>query len=165
MSRIKKKTHMKKLFLSAVIAASSVVFADISMGNGAPVVPATPEKQSAVSAEEYTALAKEIFGVMKEMTLIMESVKDQASADAAAAKLGGMTVRMQELQKKAEPLPRPSAEIELQVKSSFDMQEVQQTISRFIGAFIRIGMNNGYGSQALMNAIAPAMNYLPGQQE
>ena len=72
---------------------------------------------------------------------------------------------MKELQKKAEVLPRPSAEVETQVRAAFDMQEVQQIAARFMDAFINIGMNNGYGSEALMNALHPVLNAMPGQQE
>ena len=68
-------------------------------------------------------------------------------------------------QKKAEAMPRPGAEVEAQVRSSINVAEVQQTVCSFLESFIRIGMNNAYGSQALLNALGPVMNSMPAGQE
>lgn len=154
---------MKALFLTALMTvATPLALADISLGTNAP---APAEATESPAAAEYVQTANEVVAVVKELTTILEGVKDQASADAAAEKVGRITLRMIELQKKAEAMPRPGAEVEAQVRSSINVAEVQQTVSSFLESFIRIGMNNAYGSQALLNALGPVMNAMPAGQE
>lgn len=154
---------MKAQFLTALLTmAAPLALADISLGTTTPTFPkatATP------AAEEYVQMANEVMAAVKELTTILEGVKDQASADAAAPQVSNMTMRMIELQKKAEAMPRPGIEVENQVRASMNVADVQETVGAFLNAFIRIGMSNGYGSQALLNALGPMMNAMPGSQE
>lgn len=152
---------MKAQFLTAIcIVAAPMAMADISLGANAPAAEA-----AAPSATEYVKTAHDVISVVKELTVILEGVKDQASADAAAAQVGSITARMVELQKKAEAMPRPSAEVESMVRNGINVAEVQQVVSSFMNSFIRIGMNGAYGSQALLNALGPVVNAMPGSQE
>ena len=154
---------MKALFFTALLTvAAPLALADISLGSNT-TAPATATATPA--AAKYVQAANEVLVVVKELTTILESVKDQASAGAAAEQVGSITLRMIELQKKAEAMPRPGAEVEAQVRSSINVAEVQQTVSSFLESFIRIGMNNAYGSQALLNALGPVMNAMPASQE
>lgn len=152
---------MKAQFLTAIcIVAAPMAMADISLGANSPAAVA-----AAPSATEYVKTAHDVLSVVKELTVILEGVKDQASADAAAAQVGSITARMVELQKKAEAMPRPSAEVESLVRNGINVAEVQQVVSSFMNSFIRIGMNGAYGSQALLNALGPVVNAMPGSQE
>ncbi len=152
---------MKAQFLTAIcIVAAPMAMADISLGANAPAAVA-----AAPSATEYVKTAHDVLSVVKELTVILEGVKDQASADAAAAQVGSITARMVELQKKAEAMPRPSVEVESMVRNGINVAEVQQVVSSFMNSFIRIGMNGAYGSQALLNALGPVVNAVPGSQE
>lgn len=154
---------MKALLLTALMTvATPLALADISLGT---TPPAPAAATATPTAAEYVQTANEVLAVVKELTTILEGVKDQASADAAAEQVGSITLRMIELQKKAEAMPRPGAEVEAQVRSSINVAEVQQTVSSFLESFIRIGMNNAYGSQALLNALGPVMNSMPAGQE
>lgn len=149
---------MKTQFLTALLTvAAPLAMADISLG--------TPVSAAPPAATEYVQTANEVLTVVKELTGILNGVKDQASADAAADQVSRITQRMLELQKKAESMPRPGAEVEAQVRGSMNIAEVQQTVSSFLESFIRIGMNNAYGSQALLNALGPVMNTIPASQE
>lgn len=150
---------MKKLLIISLLAAP-MVFADISLG-GNPLPPAAGQNTT-VDASEYVSMAQDVINSVKELTGILTGVKDTATADAAAPQVNAMATRMLELQKKSESMPRPSAEVELQVRNSINMQEVQQVVSGFLGAIITLGMNNCYGSEALLNALAPIMNAMPG---
>lgn len=152
---------MKAQFLTVLyIVAAPMAMADISLGTTAPAaVAAVP------SSTEYTKAANDVLSVVKELTSILEGVKEQASADAAAAQVSSITARMVELQKKAESMPRPSAEIESMVRNGINVAEVQQVVSSFMDSFIRIGVNGAYGSQALLNALGPVVNAMPGSQE
>lgn len=154
---------MKTQILTALLTmAAPLALADISLGSTTPTFPkaaATP------TAEEYVQMANDVLAAVKELTSILAGVKDQASADAAAPQVSSLTTRMIELQKKAEAMPRPSLEVENQVRAGMNVAEVQQTVSSFLESFIRIGMSNGYGSQALLNALGPVMTAMPGSQE
>ena len=108
-------------------------------------------------------MAQEVLSAVRNLTTVLETVQDTASADAAAAQIRTLTASMQELQARAEAMPRPSAAVEQVVRSSINVQEVQQLASSFMSSFIRIGMNNAYGSQALLDSLGPVMNTMPGQ--
>ena len=146
---------MKSLILTALFALAPLALADISYGSPAP----------APAAKEYTQLANDVISIIKEMTQVLESITDQASADAAAPQLRSTTARLLELQRKTEEMPRPTNEVELLVRSNINVLEVQQLVGKFLNACIQIAINNAYGSQELMDALGPIMNSAPGMQD
>ena len=152
---------MKKILLLSLLAAP-LAMADISLGT-----PQQPEagQTASVDAAEYVAMAQEVIASLNELTATLTGVHDKATADAAAVKVNEQATRMMALQAKAESLPLPTPEVEMQVRSSINVAEVQQTVSSFLESFIRIGMNNAYGSQALLNALGPVMSSMPAGQE
>lgn len=155
---------MKAIFYTALIISAPLALADINLGSpAAPEVKA--ERAAENDAQQYLDMAHEVMQAVKELTALLQNVQDQASADAAAAQINSVTTRMIELQQKAEAMPTPSAAVELQVRNSMNLAEVQKTAGDFINSFIRIGMNNAYGSQALINALGPVVNAMPGIQE
>lgn len=152
---------MKQHLIILLTALTPLASADISLGSApAPQAPAI-----SAEAEPYVSMAQEVLGVVKELTGILETVTDTASADAAAAQVENITGRMLSLQAQAEAMPRPQAAIEQQVRSSINVQEVQKTVHEFMGAIIKLGMSNAYGSEDLMYALGPIMNAIPGQAE
>ncbi len=155
-----------KAILFTTLLTTPLVQADISLGNGTPVVPAAdaaaPVSQN---AQAYIDINREIIALFKALADALSGVTDQASADAAAPKIQELTTRMEALQSRTDTLPPPNAATEQQVKAEVNVQEVQQLVSAFLQSFIRIGMNNGYNSQPLLDALAPVMNALPGQME
>ena len=157
-----RRRNSMKAILFTTLAAAPLALADISLGKGAPVVPPAAPSQE---AQGYITMAQDVLAVVKELSGVLGGVTDQASADAAAPQITGLTTRMIELQKKAEGLPRPTAEVEQQVRASMNIRDVQQVVASLLDSFIRIGKNNGYGSQALMNSISPVLNAMPGKEE
>ncbi len=153
---------MKRLLITALVATAPLAMADITLGTPAPA-----EATASISeeAKPYVDMAQEVLAAVKNLTAILETVQDTASADAAAAQVRSLTDAMQGIQARAEAMPRPSAAVEQQVRSSINVQEVQQLVSSFMGSFIRIGMNNAYGSQALLDSLGPVMNAMPGSEE
>ena len=145
---------MKALILTAFLAAAPLVHADISLG----------KQDSSPAAAEYTHLAKDVMSVITNLTTVLETVKDKASADAAAPQLRNTTGRLLELQRKTEEMPRPTNEVEMLIRSNINIQEVQQLVGNFLNACIRIAINNAYGSQELMDALGPIMNSATGMQ-
>lgn len=148
---------MKALILTTLLT-SSLALADISLGSASPAAPAPAETPAA----EYIQSVNEVMSTLKELTGVLEGVTDQASADAAAPQVAVIAPRLIELQKKSESMPRPTPEVENQVRASINVQEVQQIVTSFLSSFIRIGMSNAYGSQALLNTLGPVMNCMPG---
>lgn len=146
---------MRTLILTALFALAPLTLADISYGSQAP----------APAAEEYARLANDVISVIKDLTQVLESVRDQASADAAAPQIRSTTGRLLELQRKTEDMPRPTNEVEQLVRSSINLPEVQHIVNRFLVTFIQIAMNNAYGSQALLDSLGPVMNSIPSLQE
>ena len=146
---------MKSLILTTLFALTPLTLADISYGSPAP----------APAAKEYAQLANDVISTIKEMTQVLESITDQASADAAAPQLSSTTARLLELQRKTEEMPRPTNEVEQLVRSNTNIQEIQQLVGDFLNACIRIAINNAYGSQGLMDALGPIMNCAPGMQD
>ena len=146
---------MKSLILTTLFALTPLALADISYGSPAP----------APTAKEYTQLANDVISIIKEMTQVLESITDQASADAAAPQLRSTTARLLELQRKTEEMPRPTNEVEQLVRSNINVLEVQQLVGKFLNACIQIAINNAYGSQELMDALGPIMNSAPGMQD
>lgn len=153
---------MKNYLLTAAIAAMPLAMADISMGTGS--APEPPEVPSA-ELQEQIDLAKAVIQSFKDLTTTLNGITDQASADAAAAQVSSQIQRMQELQRKAESAPQPTASIEAQMQQHINVQEVRQTVNTFMEAIIRLGMNSAYGSEALMQALSPLMNPLTSQSE
>lgn len=152
---------MKNILLVSLLAAP-MVLADISLGG----TPLQPSSQSAgADAQEYITMAREVLNCVNELTGILTGVSNKETADAAAPKVDGITTRLLTLQAKSEGMPMPTPEVEMQVRSSMNVQEVQKTVSDFLGAVIKLGMSNAYGSDALMNALGPIMNAMPGQAE
>lgn len=158
-----KRHKMKALLYSAMMAAAPLAVADISLGNGETTT--ATDESTAAEAQQYVQMANEVLSVVKELTAQLKNVTDQATADAAAPQISGISARMIELQKKAENMPRPNAAVELMVRNAINVQEVQQVVSEFLNSFIRISMSNAYGSQALLNALGPVINAMPGGQE
>lgn len=154
---------MKAIFYTACIMTAPLAVADISMGISS--APESKAEATTESAQQYVDMANEVMQAVKELTVLLQGIQDQAGADAAAPQISSVTARMLKLQQKAEAMPRPDSFIESQVRNSMNLAEVQQTAQDFIKSFIRIGMNNAYGSQALMNALGPIANAMPGSQE
>ena len=140
---------MKRIILATLISATPLVQADISLG--------TPKGSvSQPAAQEYVNVAQEMLQSAKDLTALLKGISDQASADAAAPQVASQVARVTAVQKKAEAMPKPGTQVELLVKNSMNMQEVQLA-KDFLNAIIQIGMNNGYGSQALLDALSPVI--------
>lgn len=150
------------IFTALLAAAAPIAIADISLGSGA-YLPSHEAIQP--TSDEYLQTANDIINMFRELTTCLETVKDKASADAAAAQVATLLPRMAELQKKAESMPRPTVEMENQLRGLINVAEVQQIVSSFMNSFISICMSNAYGSQSLLDAMGPIMDMMPGNQE
>lgn len=157
-------THlrMSRHLLITAIMATLPTLADISLpGGSSSNIPASTVQE----AEPYIQLGKDIIQAVKELTEILNGVKDTATADAAAPAVHKLTLRMRELQAQAEAMPATDAGVEALVSRSLNVAEAQNTISSFMQVIIRISMANAYNSEALITALEPLMGAMPQAEQ
>lgn len=85
---------MKKLaIMAAALLCCPLVTAQDAATPAATTAPAT-----AASAADAEAAADAVIAAMNELVTVLETIKDKASADAAAVKLGDIKARMESMQ-------------------------------------------------------------------
>lgn len=133
---------MKKIaFFAAAALCSPVAMAQ-------DVAPAA----SAASSVEAEAVVDEVIVVLTEVVETLESVNDQASADAAAAKLVALQSRMVEVQAKMEGLGEPDEATQEKLAEKL-LPALFGLMPRMEAAAMNIFENNCYGSAALEAAM------------
>lgn len=133
---------MKKIaFFAAAALCSPVAMAQ-------DVAPAAP----VASSVEAEAVVDEIIVVLTEVVETLESVNDQASADAAAAKLVALQSRMVEVQAKMEGLGEPDEATQEKLAEKL-LPALFGLMPRMEAAAMNIFENNCYGSAALEAAM------------
>ncbi len=146
---------MKKNLMFALAAACCAVLAPVSAQEAAPAAPAV----APASTSEHVQYMKGMIALVDEMAEVIDSVKDKASADAAAVRIPEITKKMEELSKKGEALEEPSPEVQLQ------LQELAgEVLGKFMGLAMKmegIKQADFYGSEAF-KALAEQK---PGEQQ
>ena len=132
-------TNMKKIaILAAAVFCSPVTFAQEAPVAATVVAPAA----------DAEALVDTILGKLEEMVVVLESVNDRASADAAAEKINAIKVEVEALTAQGEALGEPDEETQERLAQKAMM--VLFTIApRIEEAGARIEENAFYGSEAL----------------
>ena len=74
---------------------------------------------SACGGSKHQAAAKETVTLMEQIGTALESAKDEATAKAAASKLGPIITRITELQKETQGLEKPTGAAEEALKTEF----------------------------------------------
>ena len=131
---------MKKIafFAAAALCGSMAMAQDVSVA---------PEA-AAVSYAEAEAVLDEMIVVLTEVVEILESVNDQATADAAAAKLVALKDRAQQVQDKMAAMGERDAATEEKLSAKL-MPALFMLAPRMEAAGMNIVENNFYGSTAL----------------
>lgn len=140
--------------LTAVLLSTPLIAQDAA---DAPTTPA-PAVEMSEQAQQHLQLTRNILEVLRELTGTLESVKDQTTADAAAAKVQEIATRMQELQMQADSYPALSKEQEKLVKSAINEQEVQETVHNFLVSFVQIAQANCYESLPMNEALGRVLS-------
>lgn len=131
---------MKKIaFFSA-----AALYSSMAMAQDVPVAP----EAAAVSYAEAEAVLDEMIVVLTEIVEILESVNDQATADAAAAKLVALKDRAQQVQDKMTAMGEPDAATQEKLAAKL-MPALFMLAPRMEAAGMKITENNFYGSTAL----------------
>ncbi len=138
---------MKKSLTFALLAALSFGGLTISESKADTLaVAAIP----AVS-NDHVSLAKALLAGLDEMIAVLDTVKDKASADAAAAKLTTIAEDLKATVAAGESLGDPDAATQAQLEAL--KPELEARIGGLMEKLMPIAMNNFYGSTALKTAL------------
>ncbi len=131
---------MKKIAFFAAAALCS----SMAMAQDVPATPVAP----VASYAEAEAVVDEMIAVLTEVVDVLESVNDQATADAAAAKLTALKDRMMEVQLKAEAMGEPDEATQEKLAEKL-LPAMFSLAPRMEAAGTNILENNCFGSAAL----------------
>ena len=143
---------------SILLTAAVLAFAPAMAQETAPAAPAAPAEAAAPAADagKFEAAARNLMGCVKELNAALQTVKDTASADAAAPKVKELVEKMNAISEENEKLGEPTPEIQAQVEKAIGA-EFEQTMKDLGETMRPMAMNGFYDSEALMEAIAPLL--------
>ena len=108
-------------------------------------------------ADSHESLAEETFDLFEEIAETLESVKDEASAKAAAKKIKGLSADLKEVSERVKKLDKLSGEEEEKLKEKLS-DRGKEVIARLFAASMKI-------PEALRGGeLEEAMNSIPDMQ-
>lgn len=133
-----------KTFLLTTVLAASCAFAQAA----APAAPAAPAELSA-EAQALVPFVDEMAACMNQISDRLDSIKDKASADAAAPKLAELFEQLKTIKTKVTEITakNPNAQLEIQGVAS---EKLKAPLTRFMQSIANVAVNNGYESEALL---------------
>lgn len=142
---------MKTFFITAALAASCA-FAQTTApaAPAAPATPVTPIDPATLSpeAQKLVPFIDEMAADLESASDLLETVKDKASADAAAPKLTQIFDKLKQNDEKMEALAGNNEAIRKELEP-LAKQKLEAPLMRFVQVLMKIGMSNGYESEAL----------------
>lgn len=142
---------------TCILATAAILAATTTLAQeAAPAAPAAPATAPAATAEQFETAARNLMNCIRELDATLQSVKDTASADAAAPKVKELVAKMNAVSAENEKLGEPAPEIQAQVEKAIGA-EFQQTMESLGNTMRPIAMNGFYDSAALTEAIAPLL--------
>lgn len=99
-------------------------------------------------ARPYVSMLLECAAVVERINMLQDSIRDRASADAAAPRLASLYRELQDLTAKARALPDPAPEVKLQVEQVLH-RVLEQPMARLIQGLMRLSLNQGFESDVL----------------
>lgn len=107
-----------------------------------------------VGAEaDYIRIGQETIELLHELTATLDGVSDKNTADAAVPHVQEISARLQELQAKAQALPKPDpARTEL-FRERMNTAEVREAVQQFMASLLKLAQTDAFGSEALISAL------------
>jgi hypothetical protein len=90
--------------------------------------------------DDHETVGKKMIDKMTDLTAALKDVKDEASSKAAAPKVKSIATDIQELQKKADALPKLSADEQKKLEDKY-AKPMGEAMQGFMGEAMRIGFN------------------------
>lgn len=103
--------------------------------------------------EAYLQIGRDTVALIKELTEVVNTVKDRESADAAVPKVVEISAELQKLRERAEALPAPDSEDEAFFRDKINSAEVRDAVQNFMFSMLNLAQTNAYGSEDLINAL------------
>lgn len=154
MRRLYKKNAMKSIV--TISSACALAFAGMASAQDAPApapapaaaTPAAPTAPAAEVSKEAKEAADQMLALMKEMSATLSTVKDKATADAAAEK-------MAKINEKGEALSKSAQKVQAEMDTAMQARQAE-LLPIFMGMMTdmqRLEQADFYGSQALKDAM------------
>lgn len=145
---------MKTFIITAALAASCALAQTTTPA--APVTPATPTTPAAsIDPATLSPEAQKLLPAIDEMVVnlnavseLLEGITDKATADAAAPKLAALFDKLKKDNEKMDALAVNSEALQEELEP-IAKQKLEAPLMRFMQSLMKIGMSNGYGSEAL----------------
>lgn len=124
---------------------------------------ALAEQETATAEEQYIQLGNDTVALLRELTGVLNTVTDKASADAAVPRVDAVSARMQELRHRAEQLPDlpENADMESEFRLRMNTEEVRDAVQQFMAALLQLAQTDGFGSEALISALTRMVSSTP----
>jgi hypothetical protein len=105
--------------------------------------------------DTHDSITREMLAQITELNKILDGVKDEASAKAAAPRVERTATKLKEIQDRSTKLGQPS-EAEMKAMKAKYEKQMEEQAGKLIGNVMRIGMNPD-----LSKHLEPAMNKIP----
>ena len=137
-----------------ISSACALAFAGMASAQDAPApapaaeTPAAPVAPAAEVSKEAKEAADQMLALMKEMSATLSTVKDKATADAAA-------VKMAKINEKGEALSKSAQKVQAEMDAAMQARQAE-LLPIFMGMMTdmqRLQQADFYGSQALKDAM------------
>lgn len=126
-----------------------MVSAALPMASAADVAaPAAADEETA-----YLQIGQDTVALLRELTAVLDSVKDRESADAAVSRVHEISAKMQALRQRAESMPKPEPGQEAILREHMNNEEVRSAVQQFMAALLNLAQTDAYGSEELITAL------------
>ena len=92
--------------------------------------------------DSHESVINDSVKLMKEMTAILKTVKDEESAKAAKPKLKALSEKMEAIEKRSKALGEPTAEQQKKLEEKFK-KENEKVVQEFFAEMMRVGVTPG----------------------
>lgn len=126
-----------------------MVSAALPMASAADVAaPAAADEETA-----YLQIGQDTVALLRELTAVLDSVKDRESADAAVSRVHDISAKMQALKQRVERMPKPEPGQEAILREHMNNEEVRSAVQQFMAALLNLAQTDAYGSEELITAL------------
>lgn len=119
--------------------------------------PAAPAAEAATPEAQHAAFVKELIANVNNLTETLKGINDTATADAAAPKVAELVARNKELMQASKNLPQLAPDAAAAQRALFS-QQAKPAMAELRTALVAVVTKECYGSDALLQALAPIIH-------
>lgn len=140
----------------ASIIVTGMLMGMPAVAQEAPAAPA-PAAEAATPEAQHAAFVKELIANVNELTEALKGVTDTATADAAAPKVAKLVAHNKELMQASKDLPQLPPDAAAAQRAQFS-QQAKPAMAELRTALVAVVTKECYGSDALLQALAPIIH-------